>query len=235
MKHDYLVLSLMLVAPGALVLVLRPDLRRAVLLAAAASVPFAATERFFYGVYWTPSFAFDLVHLVGFGVEDVLCVTGLAASMTASYPVATRRRLLDEGSLRASAGRAAAAVTLTLALALALMASGIAPIFAAYAAMLTLVVGMVGARRDLLVPALVGGTLSALLYAATFLAYRALDPEFVARVWHTERLIHRFVVGVPVEELLYGWTAGTAGSIFYAYASGARFAPLAPPDVQPSP
>lgn len=233
MKHDYLVLSLMLVAPGAAVLVRRPDLRRAVLFAAAASVPFAATERFFYRVYWSPTFLFDLVHLVGFGVEDVLCVTGLAASMTAAYPVAFRRTFAGHGPPVATAKRAGLAVSLTLALSLSLMAAGVAPIFAAYAAMVALLVAMLVLRRDLLAPALLGGALSALLYALTFLAYRALDPGFVARVWHTEGLIHRFVAGVPAEELLYGWTAGTAGSVFYACVSGARFVPLTAPKGTP--
>ena len=56
--------------------------------------------------------------------------------------------------------------------------------------------------------------------------YGWLYPGVFLTIWHTQALINVFVLGVPVEEILYGATSGVAAVVFYAYAFGQRFVPL---------
>jgi hypothetical protein len=44
-------------------------------------------------------------------------------------------------------------------------------------------------------------------------------------VWHTERFLGRFLLGLPLEELLYGWAAGAAAGALAPFAFGFGFAP----------
>ena len=63
-------------------------------------------------------------------------------------------------------------------------------------------------RHDLSVPALLGGCLSAATYFLLCLAADALMPGLFKNIWHTDKFLNIFIAGVPVEELLYGFTAG---------------------------
>ena len=78
-SYSFLTLSLILAIPGALVFAARRDLRPMIGWMALASVPFAWTELLFYPDYWKPRFLFNLIDIIGFGLEDVLFVVGLAA------------------------------------------------------------------------------------------------------------------------------------------------------------
>jgi hypothetical protein len=237
-KYDFLVLSLLFCVPGLVVFAVRRDLRRPIGLAAAASLPFAATERFFYPTYWSPRFAFDLIDVVGFGIEDVLFVVALAAYMTTAYPFVARRRFvapeLPAGDARRRgpgprlARRALAVVGATLAAALGLLAAGVPILYASFYSMAAAAIVMLVVRRDLLVPALAGGALSTVTYAVICLIYARIFPGVFERVWHTERFLHRFVLGVPIEELLYGLLSGVVSGAFYPFVTGARLAPLSP-------
>jgi hypothetical protein len=227
MKHDFLVLSLLFLVPGAIVFALRKDLRRPIGIAAAASLPFAATERFFYPDDWSPTFAFDLIHVIGFGIEDVLFVVALAAYMTTAYPFALRRRFVppkDGIAWPSVAARGAAVVASTLVVALGLVALRLPILYGSFFAMAAATLVMLALRRDLVAPALVGSLLSVATYAVICLLYARIFPGVFARVWHTERFLHRFVLGVPLEELVYGYLSGAVSAAFYPFVTGSRFA-----------
>ena len=76
LTYAVLTLSLLFLLPGALVYALRPDLRGPIHIVSLCSLPFALTEFLFYPTYWEPEFLFDLIHVLGFGIEDVLRILG---------------------------------------------------------------------------------------------------------------------------------------------------------------
>lgn len=232
MTHCFLVLALLLAIPGVLTFALRRDLRPAIRFAVPFSLPFALTEPFFYPEYWRPAFLFDLADRIGFGLEDLLFVAALAALTVSSYPVAARRTLaalpaasrgaraslLRGGGLLATIGTGVA-VTLLL---------GLPMIYGCLVAMLAAVAVACSRRRDLVVPAAVGALVTTLAYGAACSALRAIDPQVFHTVWRTRELSSVFVLGVPLEELLYGAAAGLAGSVFVPFVRGEAFVPIAP-------
>ncbi|WP_437609698.1 lycopene cyclase domain-containing protein [Sorangium sp. So ce834] len=121
--------------------------------------------------------------------------------------------------------RAAAGVALALATAGALLAAGVPVLYAAVVAMIAVTAALVGARRDLLVPGLLGALLSAALYLGLCLVFAALVPGVFERTWRPSVLLPgRTLLGVPVDEILYGLGAGLAATVFPAWAFGLRYA-----------
>jgi hypothetical protein len=222
LRHDFLVLALLFAVPPAVVALLRPDLSRRLGLGALASLPFALTERYFLGEYWSPTFLFDLGDLLGFGIEDFFFVAAFGAFAVTAYPVFARARVEGRGDRR-GAGRLLATLAGLIGAALALHLLG-APMFVATVAVEALaVVLVVVARGDLAVPALVGGLVTAAVYALVCLAFGALLPGVFGRVWHTEGLIDRAVAGIPLEELLYGGLSGALATVALPATLGERY------------
>ncbi|XXX77247.1 lycopene cyclase domain-containing protein [Sorangium sp. So ce134] len=249
MRHEFLLLSLLFLLPGGVIWIARPDLRSLMKRTALASLPFAATERLFYPAYWTPKFLFDLADRIGFGVEDVLFLAGLSGFSSTAYAVVFRRALVPCAApgapqtrpwLRAARTRpwlraarpwlrAAAGIALALAAAGALFAAGVPILYAAVAAMISVTAALIGARRDLLVPGLLGALLSAAVYLGLCLVFAALVPGVFERTWRPSVLLPgRALLGVPLDELLYGLGAGLAATVFPAWAFELRYA-KAPP------
>ena len=76
----------------------RPDLRRVIACVMPFSLPFACTEFLFYPSYWEPAFLFDLGRRMGFGIEDIIFVTGLAAFTTTAYACGFNRAYGPHGA-----------------------------------------------------------------------------------------------------------------------------------------
>ncbi|WP_437689708.1 lycopene cyclase domain-containing protein [Sorangium sp. So ce176] len=248
MTHEFLLLSLLFLLPGGVIWLARPDLRALMRRTALASLPFAATERLFYPAYWTPKFLFDLADRIGFGVEDLLFLIGLSAFSSTAYAVVFRRTPVPCAPPATQATpatptwsrsarpwlRASAVVALVLALAGALLAAGVPILYAAVAAMAAAAAALLVARGDLLVPSLLGALLSAALYLGLCLVFAALVPGVFARTWRPSVLLPgRALLGVPLDEILYGLGAGFAATVFpawafdFMYAKAARAAPRA--------
>ena len=220
-RYNFLLLSLLFCLPPLLITVARSDLRPLALRAALLALPFALTERFFFPDYWSPTFLFDLIHQLGFGLEDLLFVAGFGAFAATAYPALTRQRLAPFGPPRPALAAALSAGAIGFAL--ALHAAGLSMYGATIAAEFGALGLLFGARRDLTVPALLGGLLVTAIYALLCLLYAALLPGIFERVWHTETLFDRTVAGIPLEELLYGFASGALATATLPAVTGQRY------------
>jgi hypothetical protein len=222
---NFLTLALLFALPGMLIWAWRPDLRRVIVRVIPFSLPFACTEFLFYPSYWEPAFLFDLGRRMGFGIEDIIFVAGLAAFTTTAYACGFNRAYaqLDSISFRSCCIRALWLFGLTGALLLMLLGAGIPVIYSSCLAMAAAALAMLWQRPDLIVPALLGGCISAATYFMLCLGAGAFLPGIFRNIWHTEKFLHIFIVGVPLEELLYGFSAGLVATAFYPYIFGRRF------------
>jgi hypothetical protein len=220
MAYPFLVLSLLLLVPGAVVFSLRSDLRHAMGIMALCALPFAFTESLFFPTYWEPRFLFDLVRHIGFGIEDLLFVTGLAGFTTTAYPFVFHRAYapLPGGSTRASLGRVALLVGAALLLTALAESIEIPTIYTSIMVMSGILLLMISWRRDLLLPGLLGGLLSLGVYGVSCLLLERIIPNVFSLNWHTEKFLNRFLLGIPLEELLYSGAAGATATVFYPFA-----------------
>lgn len=223
--YPFLTLSLLFLVPGTVILALRSDLRRPLGVVAVASLPFAATEFLFYPTYWEPRTLFDLVPRIGFGIEDVLFVVGLGLLTGGSYPVVSNTTVAPcrPASARAVTRRASLLFGPAALAVVVLAIGGVPMIYGAPAIMVVAAVAVWVVRRDLVVPSIVGAGATTIVYAVLSLLFAWLIPDVFALAWHTDRFLDRYLLGIPIEELIYGGTAGLIGSIVYPFLAGACF------------
>ena len=220
--YSFLLLSLVLAIPGALVWGFRADLRPVIHRMMLASIPFAFTERLFYPEYWKPRFLFDLVNVIGFGIEDLLFVMGLAAFSSTAWAVVARQTFAP-GEGRASLRNALAILIACFAVVGLVAIAGIPMIYGAPVIMTAFGVGICVARRDLWWPSLGGALFTTLVYTSACLILMLLIPRVFELDWNSDKFLNLFVFGIPLEELLYAATAGFIATAFYPFVTGARF------------
>lgn len=220
-RYDFLLLALLFCLPPLLIAAARTDLRPLMRRAALLALPFALTERFFYPDYWSPTFLFDLIDQLGFGLEDLLFVAAFGAFAATAYPALARRQIVAAAPPQPRL--AASLIGGSLGLALLLHATGISMYGSTIAAELAALALLLRMRRDLAVPALVGGLFVTAIYALVCLIYAALLPGVFDRVWHTEALFDRSVAGIPLEELLYGLVSGALATAALPAVTGQRY------------
>jgi hypothetical protein len=80
-------------------------------------------------------------------------------------------------------------------------------------------------RSDLVPSMLIGAASFAALYFALFLIFLALYPEFVQRYYNIPNLLGIYLLGVPIEELLFAASGGAIWSVAYEYVQGYRLEP----------
>ena len=78
-------------------------------------------------------------------------------------------------------------------------------------------------RRDLIKAGLIGSLLTTAIYFALCVVFGLIFPKVFEITWHTTEFLNLFVLGIPLEELLYGAACGLAATVFLQYVTGARF------------
>lgn len=225
MSYNFLILSLLFLIPGLVIWFLRRDLRPVMLIMAACSIPFAFTESLFYPSYWEPRFLFDLADHIGFGIEDILFVVGLGAFTSTAYAFISRSLYEPMGRLapRRVVLRCLAVFGVVFLLVAVIALLGIAMIYGSVVVMLGVAAFFCTRRRDLIKPTILGGLYTTAVYSVLCLVFMLLIPGVFQLTWHTEKFLNIFVLGIPLEEMLYAYGAGAAATSFYPYVLRRRF------------
>lgn len=223
--YNFLVLSILFSVPGSIIWFLRPDLRPVIRRVVPLSLPFALTEFLFYPQYWEPRFLFNLGARIGFGVEDFIFVAGLAAFTTTAYAFTFRLYYFQKTRIKTVTvmGRCGIVLCAAFALTGAMVLVEVPMIYGACAIMIMITSVILCLRRDLALPAFTGALLSMLAYYGICLVCMLLMPGLFRTTWHTERFLSIFICGVPLEELLYGFSAGFCATVFYPFVFGQVF------------
>ncbi|HEX8817028.1 MAG TPA: lycopene cyclase domain-containing protein [Terriglobales bacterium] len=183
--------------------------------------PMALTSVLFVPQYWTPPSLFNLDQHIRVGIEDFLWAAAVGGIAAVVGEIFLREKLAVLRKTRHKRHYAPFALLVVVFMALELRHPGKTMIN-------TIVSFAVGAvvlaylRRNLIPLMLVGAVTFTLLYFALFLCVLALYPEFVTRFYNLPNLIGIYVLGVPIEELLFAGTGGAIWSVAYEYYYGYR-------------
>lgn len=224
-NYPFLVLCVLMVIPVFVAGVLRRDLVIHMARMALISLPFAFTEFMFYPDYWNPPFLFDAAARFGFGVEDFLFVAALGAISIGLYPALAGKqiqRVKPQTTTRSILKIALATGTALLA-AVTGWAAGFPAIYTGLVIMISIPTALLTARPDLRHHAWKSGGTSLIAYAGVCMMLELILPGTFARYWHTASLLNAFAGPLPVEELLYGFSAGFAAAVIYPFAFGLQF------------
>lgn len=219
MQYHFLILSLILLIPGTIIYILRRDLRITIHRMAVLSLPFAFTEFLFYPNYWEPKFLFDSVYYIGFGIEDIIFVVGLASFTSTSYCFFGKRAFepIDSVPNRVLVKRIIFFFLIIGILVTIFYVAKVEMIFGSFFIMMGLGTLVLIFRKDLLIPMILGGIISLILYTAICGILLVLFPNVFLFTWKTENFLNLFVFGIPVEELMYGFASGYSATILYPY------------------
>ena len=230
-EYSFFTLSLILAIPGAVVFASRRDLRPMIGWLSLASIPFAWTELLFYPDYWKPRFLFDLIDVLGFGIEDVMFVVGLAAFASTSWAFVSRQTLeplarAQDVSARVKLARALGLLALCFGCVGGFWAADVAMIYAAPVIMFALGAVILAMRPDLWRAAFGGALITTLVYSGVCLLLAAIIPQVFQLDWNTEKFLNIFILGIPLEEVLYAAASGFIATLFYPWATSQRYVPL---------
>jgi len=172
---------------------------------------FGVTEPIFVPEYWNPPSLFDLAQRTGFDIESFVFCFAIGGIGAAFYNTVTGQDLvpMSKAERRASQHRfypIALAAPYVLFVPLYFL-----PWNPIYPSMVCLVIGAVAAvicRPDLKWKTFVGGTLFLILYTIFMLGLRWFAPGYIEQVWNLPALSGVLIYGIPLEELLFGFTFG---------------------------
>lgn len=225
MPGDFLFLSLLCLLPGGSIYFLRKDLRKVMQTVSVCAVPFAFTESLFYPSYWEPYFLWNLVEKIGFGVEDIIFIIGIGALTSSAYPFCFKKTFSETTSAELKMSILRIAITLFAIALLVLLAviMKVPMIYGSVAVMLLISAGILSFRKDLLMPSILGGVITCSIYTLICLVLSIVFKDIFHIVWHGEKFSGIYIAGVLLEEYLYSFSAGVAGTIFYPFITCRRF------------
>jgi len=191
------------------------------------SAPMALTSILFVPQYWTPPSLFDLDQKIRVGIEDVLwaAAVGGIASVVAEIFLKERLSALRKGIRRRHFAPFIVVVVVFIVLQLWHPGKTI------YNTIIAFAIGafVIAVLRSDLIPTMLTGALSfTALYFVLFLMVLHLYPDFVKYFYNIPHLLGKYVLGVPIEELLFAGTGGAIWSVAYEYVQGYRLEPTAP-------
>lgn len=225
LQYNFFILSILFLLPGGLIYWLRKDLRKVMQVLALCSLPFAFTEFLFYPTYWEPKFLFDLIDVLGFGIEDLLFVIGLSGFTSTSYAFVFHKTLIQKtnrGKLSPSQRVCLFFVIVCIAI-LILVRLQVHLIYGAPLLMSILSAFIFVRRKDLILPGFLGAILSTIMYALLCYTLISIYPNIFQLTWHTEKFVNQTWLGLPAEELVYAFTSGAIASIFYPYVFSFKY------------
>jgi hypothetical protein len=192
------------------------------------ATPMALTSILFVPQYWTPPSLFNLDQKIRVGIEDFLwaAAVGGIASVVGEL-------LLKEGlaTMRSRARKRHYAPFVVIAVVFISLELW-HPHKTMYNTIIAFAAGVVviAFLRSDLVPLMLISALSfTALYFFLFLCLLFLYPDFVHRFYNIPNLLGIYVLGVPIEELLFAATGGAIWSVAYEYVQGYRLSPESQP------
>ena len=191
------------------------------------SAPMALTSILFVPQYWTPPSLFDLDQRIRVGIEDVLwaAAVGGIASVVAEILLKERLSALRKGVRKRHLAPFVVVVVVFIVFEFWHPGKTIYNTIVAFAIGAVVIAVL---RFDLIPTMLIGALSFALLYFALFLVFLFLYPGFIQRYYNIPNLLGIYLLGVPIEELLFAGTGGAIWSVAYEYVQGYRLKPAAP-------
>ena len=186
---------------------------------------FGLTEPFFVPQYWNPPSLFELAQRTGFDIESLIFSFAIGGIGTVLYNrVLNRRWESVDSQARRQPGhrlhRWALASPFVLFPVLYLLPWN--PIYAAIAAMVLGAIAAVLCRPDLKANTLVGGALFLAIYTIFLLGLKWSAPGYIEQVWNLEALSGAVIYGLPLEELVFGFSFGLVWTGIYEHFTWQR-------------
>lgn len=223
--YVWLVWSSAFLLPWILLYALFPQHRVAMWWASACMAPFGLTQPMFVPEYWNPPSLFELAQRTGFDIESIIFSFAIGGIAAVLYNIFTRKRLEPIDPQERHDGRHrwhrwALAVPFASFPVLYFLPWN--PIYAGIAAMVLGAIAGVLCRPDLRLNTLLGGILFLAIYSIFLLGLKWSAPGYIEQVWNLKALSGIVIHGLPIEELLFGFSFGLVWTGIYEHFTWLR-------------
>ncbi len=223
--YVWLVWSSAFLLPWVLLYRLFPQHRPVMWRASLFMLPFGLTEPIFVPEYWNPPSLFELAQRTGFDIESFIFSFAIGGIAAVLYNVILNKHM---GELSSSERyqwlhrrhRWALAAPFVLFPILYFLPWN--PIYAGIAALLLGAIPAVLCRPDLKSNMLLGGVLFLVIYTIFLLGLKWSAPGYIEQVWNLKDLSGILIYGLPLEELMFGFSFGLICSGLYEHFTWKR-------------
>ncbi len=210
-QYVWLIWSLAFLIPWVAVYWAAPTYRSVMLKASLITMLFGLTEPIFVPEYWSPPSLFNLAIETGFDIESLIFCFGIGGIGAVAYNVVTRQRLQPiplTARLSQRHNHHLFAITVPFIVFPVLMLFDWNPIYPAIMAMIAGGIANSWCRPDLALKSFWGSVLFLVYYAIFVLGLESIAPGYIERVWNLDALSGLFLIGIPLEELLFAASFG---------------------------
>ena len=219
-KYVWLIWSSAFILPWLTLYMLASGVRRIMIRASVPTAAFGLTEPLFVPAYWNPPSLFDLAQRTGFDIESLIFCFAIGGIGAAAYrAISAAPETVMAGAERRS-GRhrwhlLALVVPFPIFLLLLLLPWN--PIYPSLLALFSGALAAAVCRPDLVRNSLLGGVIFFGLYLVFLLGLHWTWPGYIEAVWNLADLLPWRPFGLPLEELLFGFSFGLYWSCVYEH------------------
>jgi hypothetical protein len=231
-KYSYFVGALLFLAAWMALYAFRPAYRAQMLWGSLLSSPFALTGFLFIPQYWNPPSLWNLDARFGISIEDVIWSASVGGIAAVASEIVFNERLVRSRSISPVVKKGEERwVPLVIIVVSFLVLHALAPQKSIYDMIVAFFLGVATVaylRHDLISRMLRGAVVFTVFYVLLFAYFIALFPEFVSRFYNVKNLLGRYLLGIPVEEVMFAYSGGMVWCVIYEYMQSYRLASVRP-------
>jgi hypothetical protein len=230
--YAYLILSVALFFVWIALYILRHDLHASMWRVSACTALLAITEPAFVPHYWNPFTVFNLARRTGFDLESVLFSFAIGGIVFAGYELVFHVRpdetIAAERHHERHRQHTLAVLLPFLLFGVLIFTTRLNPIYSSAIALLAGFAATLYCRRDLWLKMIVSGGIFFAIYFVFFAIFNLVFPGYVDAVWNLKAISGVRFMGVPLEEMMFGFTFGLYWSSVYEHLTWQGQSILAP-------
>lgn len=226
-QYVWLLWSSAFLFPWAVVYLVFPKQRKAMLWASLFTTPFGLSEPLFVPEYWMPPSLFDLAENTGFDIESLIFSFGIGGIAAVFYNLLKQKMPQAVGACvrhHALHRHHYKALAVPFVVFIALYFFPWNPIYPSIIAMFAGAVATILCRPDLKQKTWIGGLLFLAYYAIFLAGLEWSAPGYIDQVWNMEVLTGVTVGFMPIEELLFAIGFGMYWSGVYEHFTWRKLA-----------
>ncbi len=223
--NEWLIFSLILLGIWLIVFILNRKSRKEILWTSLFTMPFGLTVPFFVPEYWSPPSLFNLNLKTGFDIESLIfsfAIGGIVVSLYELRKMKHKKMSSKEIHSKRHRFHLLTLISLPLIFLSLYFLTDLNPIYSSFIAMGFFAVSSLLCRPDLKKKILWSGFLFLAVYFFFFLFFNAVYSYAVEKFWNLSALSGILILGVPLEELIFGFLFGLSWGSIYEYVKWYR-------------
>lgn len=223
MEYGYLIGALTSAFFWSVIYFTRKDLRKQMTITGLLFLPFFLFDKMLIPNYWQPRVLFDLYEKVGFSLESILFMFTASGLFAALYEFATNSKEMKTVSVVNSSKRTIVFVAYIYSTFIILSSIGLkVHLLSSLIPFVAIIVFIAIQRHDLLKPIIVSSIFGLGLYFTSLLVFSYFLPNFFTDRYNLENLWGIFILGIPLEEILWGLYYPALMACAYEYLFGVK-------------